>query len=62
MTTAKQIVETGELSGRVLGIIGAYGMGTASDTRPKTVPEAPQPEQPKSRANGSPRSRRTRKE
>ena len=46
-TTSAEPTEVEELSGRVLGIIGAYGMGTALDTRDlnvSTAPIAPPPE------------------
>ena len=46
--TSIQPTENGEMSGRILGIIGAYRMGAALDARalhqkrrPKLVPEAP---------------------
>lgn len=47
--TRVEPTEIEELNGRVLGIIGAYGMGVALDARDlylktKTVPAAPPPE------------------
>lgn len=46
MTSAESTTETEQLSGRVLGIIGSYGMAAALDARDlylKTAPEAVPP-------------------
>jgi hypothetical protein len=40
-TTSAEPIEVEELSGRVLRIIDAYGMGTALDTRDPNVGTAP---------------------
>ena len=51
-TTSAEPTEVEELSGRVLGIIGAYGMGTALDTcdlNVSTAPIAPPRARPRAR-------------
>ena len=55
MTRTEGLTEVGELSGRVLGIIGAYGMGPAVDAHdlyPKTAATGPPPKPVVVRPNG----------